>query len=86
MARIKGAMMTRKRRNKVLKLAKGYWGKCISVAVALKCDPTGPKFYIDKMLIRELQKQACVTVGEEAEAGIGEGVVIDGPPVGIGLI
>ncbi len=26
MARIKGAMMTRKRRNKVLKLAKGYWG------------------------------------------------------------
>ena len=26
MARIKGALMTRKRRNKVLKLAKGYWG------------------------------------------------------------
>ena len=26
MARIKGAMMTRKRRKKVLKLAKGYWG------------------------------------------------------------
>ena len=26
MARIKGAIMTRKRRNKVLKLAKGYWG------------------------------------------------------------
>ena len=26
MARIKGAMMTRKRRNKILKLAKGYWG------------------------------------------------------------
>ena len=26
MARIKGTMMTRKRRNKVLKLAKGYWG------------------------------------------------------------
>ena len=26
MARVKGAMMTRKRRNKVLKLAKGYWG------------------------------------------------------------
>ena len=25
MARVKGAMMTRKRRNKVLKLAKGYW-------------------------------------------------------------
>ncbi|MCY1714604.1 50S ribosomal protein L20 [Caproiciproducens galactitolivorans] len=26
MARIKGATMTRKRRKKVLKLAKGYWG------------------------------------------------------------
>ena len=26
MARVKGAVMTRKRRNKVLKLAKGYWG------------------------------------------------------------
>ena len=26
MARIKGAVMTRKRRNKVLKAAKGYWG------------------------------------------------------------
>ena len=26
MARVKGAMMTRKRRNKILKAAKGYWG------------------------------------------------------------
>ena len=26
MARVKGALMTRKRRNKVLKFAKGYWG------------------------------------------------------------
>ena len=26
MARIKGAMMTRKRRNRILKAAKGYWG------------------------------------------------------------
>ena len=26
MARVKGAMMTRKRRNKTLKIAKGYWG------------------------------------------------------------
>jgi len=26
MARVKGAIMTRKRRNKVLKAAKGYWG------------------------------------------------------------
>ena len=27
MARVKGAMMARKRRNKTLKLAKGYWAK-----------------------------------------------------------
>ena len=26
MARVKGAMMTRKRRNKILEMAKGYWG------------------------------------------------------------
>ena len=26
MARVKGAMMARKRKNKVLKMAKGYWG------------------------------------------------------------
>ena len=26
MARVKGAMMTRKRRNKILKMATGYWG------------------------------------------------------------
>jgi len=26
MARVKGALMTRKRRNRTLKLAKGYWG------------------------------------------------------------
>ena len=26
MARVKGAMMARKRRNKVMKMAKGYWG------------------------------------------------------------
>ena len=26
MARVKGAMMTRKRRKRILKAAKGYWG------------------------------------------------------------
>ena len=33
MARIKGAMMTRKRRNKTLKLAKGYFGELTESAV-----------------------------------------------------
>ena len=32
MARVKGAMMTRKRRNKVLKLAKGYYGSRANVS------------------------------------------------------
>lgn len=31
MARVKGAMMTRKRRNKTLKLAKGYWLSLIHI-------------------------------------------------------
>ena len=31
MARIKMAMMTRKRRNKILKAAKGYWGSKSSI-------------------------------------------------------
>ena len=33
MARVKGAMMTRKRRNKTLKLAKGYYGSKSKEAV-----------------------------------------------------
>ena len=47
MARIKGAMMTRKRRNKVLKLAKGYYGSksklfitaCLAVLKSLLFEP-----------------------------------------------
>ena len=45
MARIKGALATRKRRNKTLKLAKGYWGgksrlfKTAKEAVALTYGP-----------------------------------------------
>ena len=50
MARVKGAMMTRKRRNKTLKLAKSYWGsksrhfKMAKQAVAKvhKRSPRGP--------------------------------------------
>ena len=43
MARVKGAMMTRKRRNKTLKLAKSYWGsksthfKMVKQAVKKSC-------------------------------------------------
>ena len=42
MARVKGAMMTRKRRNKTLKLAKGYWGiQCVTI--------------LQKTLVKQLQ-------------------------------
>ena len=38
MARVKGAMMTRKRRKKILKRAKGYWGSKI---YPLPCSQPG---------------------------------------------
>ena len=38
MARVKGAMMTRKRRNKILKLAKGYWGAITRISAACKMN------------------------------------------------
>ena len=41
MARVKGAMMTRKRRNRVLKLAKGYWGANEQVMKSLTYAYTG---------------------------------------------
>ena len=39
MARIKGAMMTRKRRKKTLKLAKGYWGSKSRTALRWRNRP-----------------------------------------------
>ena len=36
MARVKGAMMTRKRRNATLKLAKGYWGSFLLLRVIIE--------------------------------------------------
>ena len=40
MARVKGAMMTRKRRKKTLKLAKGYWGaKSRHFKISEVCPP-----------------------------------------------
>ena len=50
MARVKGAMMTRKRRKKTLKLAKGYWGaksshfKMAKHAVSAACKANGTNY------------------------------------------
>ena len=40
MARVKGAMMTRKRRNKILGLAKGYWGRKIQAFLRWPIRPS----------------------------------------------
>ena len=40
MARVKGAMMTRKRRKKTLKLAKGYWLWITRISAACKANGT----------------------------------------------
>lgn len=45
MARVKGAMMTRKRRKKILKRAKGYWGaKSTHFKVANQAVMKSPKY------------------------------------------
>ena len=68
MARVKGAMMTRKRRNKVLKLAKGYWGskskhfKMANQAVMKSLTYA----YTGRKLKRGLRKGAYADVTNEA--------------------
>ena len=61
MARIKGAMMTRKRRNKVLKAAKGYWGS----------KSKHFKMPVDHPYLRRLQDQRneLLQLHERAEEG-----------------
>ena len=54
MARVKGAMMTRKRRNKVLKMAKGYWGS----KSALPCCQPGCHEYLTLRLHRPSAEEA----------------------------
>ena len=59
MARVKGAMMTRKRRNKTLKLAKGYWGAKSKLFKTAKeaVYKSGQKAYIGrKAKIRDFRR------------------------------
>ena len=63
MARVKGAMMTRKRRNKTLKLAKSYWGsksrhfKMAKQAVA----KSGVYAYVGRKLKKREFRQLWIT-------------------------
>jgi len=63
MARIKGAMMTRKRRNKILKLAKGYWGsKSTHYKMANQAVMKSLKYaYIGRKLKKRDYRQLWIT-------------------------
>ena len=63
MARVKGAMMTRKRRNKVLKLAKGYWGGKSKLFRTAKeaVYKSGQKAYIGRKLKKRDFRRLWIT-------------------------
>ena len=61
MARVKGAMMTRKRRNKTLKLAKGYFGakpRCELITRGVKrkryCYPIKHRFSVRHNIFKRI--------------------------------
>ena len=71
MARIKGAMMTRKRRNKTLKLAKGYWGaksKHFKMAKQAVLKSGNYAFAGRKMKKREFRSLWITRISAEAKA------------------
>ena len=64
MARVKGAMMTRKRRNKILKLAKGYWGaksKHFKMANQAGDEVPGVYAYVGRKLKKRDFRQLWIT-------------------------
>lgn len=63
MARVKGAMMTRKRRKKVLKLAKGYYGSKSTLFKTAKeaVYKTGQKAYIGRRLKKRDFRRLWIT-------------------------
>ena len=71
MARIKGAMMTRKRRNKVLKAAKGYWGaksKHFKMAKQAVLKSGNYAFAGRKMKKRDFRKLWITRISAQAKA------------------
>ena len=71
MARIKGAMMTRKRRNKMLKAAKGYWGaksKHFKMAKQAVLKSGNYAFAGRKMKKRDFRKLWITRISAQAKA------------------
>ena len=71
MARIKGAMMTRKRRNKILKAAKGYWGaksKHFKMAKQAVLKSGNYAFAGRKMKKRDFRKLWIARISAQAKA------------------
>ena len=71
MARIKGALMTRKRRNKMLKLAKGYWGaksKHFKMAKQAVMKSGNYAFAGRKMKKRDFRKLWITRISSQAKA------------------
>jgi large subunit ribosomal protein L20 len=71
MARVKGAMMTRKRRNKVLKAAKGYWGaksKHFKMAKQAVLKSGNYAFAGRKMKKRDFRKLWIARISAQAKA------------------
>ncbi|MBO5845675.1 MAG: 50S ribosomal protein L20 [Clostridia bacterium] len=71
MARIKGAMMTRKRRKKVLKAAKGYWGaksKHFKMAKQAVLKSGNYSFAGRKMKKRDFRKLWITRISAQAKA------------------
>ena len=70
MARVKGAMATRKRRNKTLKLAKGYWGaksKHFKMAKQAVMKSGNYAFTGRKLKKREFRKLWITRISAEAK-------------------
>ena len=70
MARVKGAIMTRKRRNKVLKAAKGYWGaksKHFKMAKQAVMKSGNYAFIGRKLKKREFRKLWITRISAEAK-------------------
>ena len=71
MARIKGAMMTRKRRKKILKAAKGYWGaksKHFKMAQQAVLKSGNYAFAGRKMKKRDFRKLWITRISAQAKA------------------
>ena len=71
MARIKGAMMTRKRRKKILKAAKGYWGaksKHFKMAKQAVMKSGNYAFAGRKMKKRDFRKLWITRISAQAKA------------------